>query len=93
MRGLGLMLGVENVRDRGTKEPADLESAKVVYRAYELGLVVFYGGIYSNVLEITPPLTLTAGEVDAGVAMLDQAIGDVEAGRVPDQRVAEYAEW
>jgi 4-aminobutyrate aminotransferase len=93
VRGLGLMLGVENVRDRGTKEPADRESAKIVYRAYELGLMVFYGGIYSNVLEITPPLTLTEAEVEEGVAILDQAIGDVEAGRVPDERVAEYAGW
>lgn len=93
VRGLGLMLGVENVRDRHTKEPADLESAKIVYRAYELGLMVFYGGIYSNVLEITPPLTLTEAEVEEGVAILDAAIGDVEAGRVPDARVAEYAGW
>jgi hypothetical protein len=45
--------------------------AKIVYRAFELGLVVFYGGIYSNVMEITPPLIMTEAEVD-GVAILDR---------------------
>src|SRR5215510_15056633 len=54
VRGLGMMLGLETVRDRATKEPADREMAKIVYRAFELGLVVFYGGIYSNVMEINP---------------------------------------
>jgi len=38
---------------------ADREMAKIVYRSFELGLVVFYGGIYSNVMEITPPLRPT----------------------------------
>ena len=59
VRGLGMMLGLETVRDRSTREPADREMAKIVYRAFELGLVVFYGGIYSNVMEITPPLIMT----------------------------------
>ena len=80
------------MRDRSTKT-ADLESAKIVYRASELGLMVFYVRIFSNVLEITPPLTLTEAEVEEGAAILDRAIGDVEAGRVPDERVAEYAGW
>src|SRR5207344_1669744 len=77
VRGLGLMLGLETVRDRSTKEPADREMAKIVYRAFELGLIVFYGGIYSNVMEITPPLVMIEAEVDEGVAILDQAIGEV----------------
>jgi 4-aminobutyrate aminotransferase len=93
VRGLGMMLGLETVRDRATKEPADHEMAKIVYRAFQLGLVVFYGGIYSNVMEVTPPLTLTEADVEEGVAILDQAIGDVEAGRVSDEMLGEYVGW
>jgi len=93
VRGLGMMLGLETVRDRETREPADREMAKIVMRAFELGLIVFYGGIYSNVMEITPPLILTEAEADEGVAILDQAIGDVEAGRVSDEALGEYAGW
>jgi 4-aminobutyrate aminotransferase len=92
-RGLGMMLGAELVRDRATREPAAIETAKVVYRAYELGLLVFYGGIYSNVIEITPPLTLSEDEVEEGVAILDRAIGEVERGEVPDAVLGEYAGW
>jgi 4-aminobutyrate aminotransferase len=93
VRGLGMMLGLETVRDRETREPADREMAKIVYRAFELGLVVFYGGIYSNVMEITPPLVMTEAEVDEGIAILDQAIGEVEAGKVSDEVLGDYAGW
>jgi 4-aminobutyrate aminotransferase len=93
VRGLGMMLGLETVRDRATREPADKEMAKIVYRAYELGLIVFYGGIYSNVMEITPPLVMTEAEVDEGIAILDQAISEVAAGKVSDEVLGEYAGW
>ena len=93
VRGRGLILGVELVRNRETKEPASLETAKVVYRAAELGLLVFYGGIYSNVLEITPPLILSDEELERGVALLDQAFADVEQGRVSDEQLGDYAGW
>jgi 4-aminobutyrate aminotransferase len=93
VRGLGLIQGVELVRDRETKEPATTEAAKVVYRAYELGLVVFYAGMFSNVIEITPPLVLTRTDVDEGVTILSQAIADVEAGKVGDEKIARYAGW
>jgi 4-aminobutyrate aminotransferase len=93
VRGLGMMLGLETVRDRATREPADREMAKIVYRAFELGLVVFYGGIYSNVMEITPPLIMTQAEVDEGVSILDQAIGEVEEGKISDEVLGDYAGW
>ena len=93
MRGKGMILGVELVRDRKTKEPAATEAAKVVYRCKELGLILFYGGIYSNVLEITPPLIMTREQADKGLVIIDQALENVETGRFPDEKLGMYAGW
>jgi 4-aminobutyrate aminotransferase len=93
VRGKGMILGVELVKDRKSKDPAAAEAAKLVYRCKELGLLIFYGGIYSNVIEVTPPLTLTADEADRGLALFEAALTDVEAGRVPDEKLGDYAGW
>jgi 4-aminobutyrate aminotransferase len=91
VRGKGMICGVELVRDRDSKAPDSALAARVVYRAWQLGLIVFYAGTFGNVLEITPPLILTRDEVDEGVAILDQAIDDAVNGRVDDSAVAAYA--
>ncbi len=93
VRGKGMILGVELVRDRATKEPAAREAAKLVNRCKELGLILFYGGIYSNVLEITPSLIMTGAQAEQGLAIIDQALADVEGGRFPDEKLAAYAGW
>lgn len=93
VRGKGMILGVELVRDRASKESAATEAAKLVYRCKELGLILFYGGIYSNVIEVTPPLIMTCEEADRGLAIIDQALSDVEAGRFPDEKLGLYAGW
>lgn len=93
VRGKGMIIGVELVKDERTKEPASFETACVVYRAWELGLVLAYVGIHSNVLEITPPLLIDEAEVSEGLDILEKAIADVEKGKVDKEKVRRFAGW
>jgi alanine-glyoxylate transaminase/(R)-3-amino-2-methylpropionate-pyruvate transaminase len=79
VRGMGLMLGVELVRDRSTKEPAKAETLEVMEHARDLGVLLGKGGLDGNVLRIKPPMCLNAQDVDFALAVLDLAIG--KAGR------------
>jgi len=90
VRGSGLFVGVEFVKDRKTKQPAKLETAKIVYRAWRLGLITVYVGADQNVMELTPPLIITREEIERGADILETAISDVEKGLVPDSLVKDY---
>jgi 4-aminobutyrate aminotransferase len=90
VRGRGLAIGLELV-DPATGERDPRLAAQVVYRAWELGAVVYYVG--GNVLEITPPLVLTEAEAGRAVEILGAAIADAAAGRVNAEEVAKYAGW
>ncbi|MGI8477564.1 MAG: aspartate aminotransferase family protein [Thermomicrobiales bacterium] len=93
VRGLGMICGVDLVEDRASKAPDRRSAAKIVYRAWELGLILFYAGNWGNVLEITPPLIMSKAEIDQGVAILDQAIADVLDGKVGDETVSQFSGW
>jgi len=94
VRGRGLSIGIELVSDRAAREPVPVATtAKVIYRAWQLGAVLFYVGLRGNVLELTPPLTLTEAEAEAGVAIIDQALTDVGRGLVADADVAPFMMW
>ena len=75
VRGMGLMLGVELVRGRQTKEPANTETADVIEACKERGLLLGKGGLYGNVLRIKPPMCLTIDDADYIVDCLDECIG------------------
>lgn len=93
VRGRGLVLGIELVEDPVTKQPAAEQTSAICYRAYELGLIVFYVGIHGNVIEITPPLIITKEEIDRAVAILDQAFTDLKEGKINMAEVRKYAGW
>jgi 4-aminobutyrate aminotransferase len=75
VRGIGLLLGVELVRDRPTKEPATNEAEAVFYACLERGLS--FKVTFGNVLTLSAPLTITAGEMDQALAILDEALAEV----------------
>lgn len=94
VRGRGMVLGIDLVRDRQSRQPVPVQTtAKVIYRAYQLGAIFFYVGLGGNVLEFTPPLTLTEAEAAEGLAIIDQALTDVGNGMVSDAEVAPYIMW
>ena len=81
IRGRGLLVGLELVLDRDTKEISSDLSAQVTERCLELGLhmnIVQVPGM-GGTFRIAPPLTATTDELDLGLAILDQAIGEVSA--------------
>jgi 4-aminobutyrate aminotransferase len=76
IRGLGLILGVELLKDRSTLEPATDEAERVMYAALRGGLN--FKVTMGNILTLTPPLTLTQAEMDQALAILERAIEEVE---------------
>jgi len=76
VRGRGLMIGVEMVADRATKEPLDKRITRALFHeALERGLVTMS---YSHVIRINPPLVLTEEEALRGVEILDQSFAAIE---------------
>jgi 4-aminobutyrate aminotransferase len=76
VRGRGLMVGVELVRDRKTKERASEERDEVVNAAFGRGLLILGAG--KNAIRFSPPLVLTRGEADTAVRIFDEALTEVE---------------
>jgi 4-aminobutyrate aminotransferase len=76
VRGRGLMIGVELVRNRETKERADRERNQVVSAAFRRGLLVLGAG--ANTIRFSPPLVLTREEADTAIRIIGEALTEVE---------------
>jgi 4-aminobutyrate aminotransferase len=76
VRGLGLLIGVELVTDRGTKARAVDQAEAVMYRALSKGLS--FKTTMGNILTLTPPLVITREEMDRALAILDECLTEVE---------------
>lgn len=74
VRGMGLMQAIELVRDPKTKEPAVEETAALMEAARENGLLVGKGGLFANVIRISPPLNIRKTDVDEFARLLDTSL-------------------
>jgi alanine-glyoxylate transaminase/(R)-3-amino-2-methylpropionate-pyruvate transaminase len=77
VRGLGLMLGMELVKDRATREPAKAETLQFLEATREMGVLVGKGGIDGNVVRIKPPMCITAADADFALDVIDRALGAI----------------
>src|ERR1035438_4476797 len=79
VRGRGLMIGVELVKDRQTKEPGKAECARVMELAREMGLLIGKGGLWGQTIRIKPPLCITLADADFLLEVLDAAFTKLAA--------------
>lgn len=79
VRGLGLMVGVELVKDQRTKEPASHEAHEIVNQAFRKGLLLLPCG--ENVIRFSPPLVISSEEVDTAVEIFREVISQYEKKR------------
>jgi 4-aminobutyrate aminotransferase len=78
VRGMGLMRGVELVKDRVTRQPAAEEMSRLMDLTKHNGLIIGKGGLYGNVIRVSPPLTCTRSDVDEAIRLLDRSFGQLQ---------------
>jgi 4-aminobutyrate aminotransferase-like enzyme len=74
---MGLMQGIELVKDRASKAPGTDLTNQLLERLRIHGLLVGKGGLYGNVVRMSPPLNISKGDVDVALAALDKGLGEV----------------
>ena len=91
VRGKGLLIGVDIVKDRISKERDINKTAKICWRCWEKGLILaFFSG---SVLRVAPPLCLSSKEAERAMDIIEEAIDDVENGLVPDEVLEQIKGW
>ena len=81
VRGMGLLQAVELVADRQSKTPAAAETSRVLEAARENRLIIGKGGMYGNVLRVSPPMNVGRGDVDQFMELLDRSLAMSSARR------------
>nr|MDO8045068.1 aminotransferase class III-fold pyridoxal phosphate-dependent enzyme [Candidatus Baldrarchaeota archaeon] len=78
VRGKGLMIGIEIVKDKETKEPSKELTAKIRLKYFKKGLIVWKTGHYANVVRFLPPLVITEELMEKGLEIFRDSLKEVE---------------
>jgi 4-aminobutyrate aminotransferase-like enzyme len=70
-----MMIGVELVRDRGSREPAPELAGRMMVEGLRRGLLLLGGGIHGNVLSLSPPFVLTDEQADHALGVIGEILG------------------
>ncbi len=82
VRGKGLSIGVEIIKDRKSKEKDTIGTAKICYRCYEKGLILTFLG--QNSLRIQPPLVISKAQIDKALGIIEEAIKEYLNDEIPN---------
>lgn len=74
VRGLGLMQAIELVKDRESREPSPEAAVRLFEETRKRKLIIGKGGLYGNVIRITPPLTVSKEEIEEALRLLDESL-------------------
>ena len=78
VRGLGLMIGIELVTDRKTRQPASAQVAEIMEKTKERGLLIGKGGLWGQTIRIKPPMCINKDDADFIVDCLDEVMSEVK---------------
>lgn len=91
VRGIGLSIGVELVKNRETNEKHREAAAKICYRCYEKGVILIF--IADSVLRIQPPLVITKEQLDKAIDIIDESIEEYMNGEISDDVLKAVQGW
>jgi 4-aminobutyrate aminotransferase len=77
VRGRGMMIGVEMVRDRRTREPAVELAGRMMVEGLRHGVILLGGGIHGSVLSLSPPFVLTEEQADAALGVVEEILREI----------------
>ena len=77
VRGRGMMIGVEMVRDRGTREPAPELVGRLMTEGLRRGVILLGGGIHGSVLSLSPPFVITEAQADAALGAVEEILREM----------------
>jgi len=83
VRGIGLSIGIDLVKDRNTRERAGEAAAKICYRCWEKGLILTF--FATNVLRIQPPLVIEKEQIDRAIDIIEESVKEYLEGKISDE--------